>query len=210
MNAMQGSTDFGGIHMLLNEDVNVQFCVKTTQSFEQVTSSPASKEAFANQFANDMALSLGIPPHHIRVLELAKGSVHVKFLVTSGGVQGADIKQWANNLSQMLANPSSAVYSGKVTSSVVPQQYEYGFVPVFHKFQLSTRHFDTAWNRDYSSYKVGPASENRGGEPFFPPAGWFRHALDVKSKYSDQTWLGMNNSPGMKGYGSEAGGEAVD
>lgn len=181
--------------MLLDEVVNVQFVVKVKQSFQEVTKSEATKRAFATQFERDIAQSLGIEAEHIRVLEIADGSVNVKFIITSPGNR-IDVEQWANELSTQLATPHSSLYSGKVTSAVQPGKYDFGFVPVFHRFQLSAAHFEAKWNMDYTNKKPAPANEKRGSHPFYPPAGWYRHALKVDNKYSDKTWLGMNNSPG--------------
>ena len=38
--------------------------------------------------------------------------------------------------------------------------------------------------------------EKRGGEEYIPPKGWTGYGLKVFDVYSDNTWLGMNNSKG--------------
>ena len=38
--------------------------------------------------------------------------------------------------------------------------------------------------------------EKRGGEEYIPPKGWVGYGLKVLDVYGDNTWLGMNNSPG--------------
>ena len=40
--------------------------------------------------------------------------------------------------------------------------------------------------------------EKRGGKPYDPPLGWIGIGLKVKDEYDkgDNTWIGMNNSPG--------------
>ena len=40
------------------------------------------------------------------------------------------------------------------------------------------------------------AGEKRGGEIYIPPIGWTGYGLKVYDVYRDNTWIGMNNSPG--------------
>ena len=48
-------------------------------------------------------------------------------------------------------------------------------------------------NRDGGWAGMG---EKRGGEDYIPPTGWIGYGLKVYDVYENNTWLGMNNSPG--------------
>ena len=41
-------------------------------------------------------------------------------------------------------------------------------------------------------------NETRGGEPYYPPIGWYKYGLKVSGRYDNKNndWLGFNNSPG--------------
>ncbi|CAF5101602.1 unnamed protein product, partial [Rotaria sp. Silwood1] len=59
--------------------------------------------------------------------------------------------------------------------------------------ELQESDLDSRYNRDYPDAQ----EEMRGGRPYYFPQGWYRHALKVDDKYSnDHVWLGMSNSPG--------------
>ena len=67
-------------------------------------------------------------------------------------------------------------------------------VPLVEGIKLNSSLFDPRGNRN-SGWPVG---EKRAGMEYYPPIGWNGHGLRVSQKYDngDDTWLGMNNSPG--------------
>jgi hypothetical protein len=66
--------------------------------------------------------------------------------------------------------------------------------PLVEAIKLNTSLFDPRGNRS-SGWPVG---EKRGGMEYEAPIGWIGHGLRVSQKYDngDDTWLGMDNSPG--------------
>ena len=58
--------------------------------------------------------------------------------------------------------------------------------------KLTKNQLDPRGNRT-EGWGVG---ENRGGMPYDPPIGWNGIGLKVWDKYSNNIWMGMNNSPG--------------
>ena len=60
--------------------------------------------------------------------------------------------------------------------------------------KLSKALLDAKGNRN-DGWAIG---ENRGGKPYDPPIGWNGIGLKVLDKYDngDNSWIGMNNSPG--------------
>ena len=67
-------------------------------------------------------------------------------------------------------------------------------VPLVEGIKLNSSLFDSRGNRN-SGWPVG---EKRGEMDYIPPLGWNGHGLRVSKKYDggDDTWLGMDNSPG--------------
>ena len=59
--------------------------------------------------------------------------------------------------------------------------------------KLSKAQLDSRGNR-VSGWAI---NEKRGNKPYKPPLGWTGFGLNVLDKYdNDNTWIGMNNSPG--------------
>ena len=74
--------------------------------------------------------------------------------------------------------------------------------------KLSKNQLDPRGNR-VEGWGVG---ENRGGKPYDPPLGWTGIGLKVMDKYGDNTWIGMDNSPGewCVAYHGIGSGESSD
>ena len=59
--------------------------------------------------------------------------------------------------------------------------------------KLSKAQLDSRGNK----VSGGAINEKRGNKPYKPPLGWTGFGLNVLDKYdNDNTWIGMNNSPG--------------
>ena len=76
--------------------------------------------------------------------------------------------------------------------------------------KLSKALLDAKGNRN-DGWAIG---ENRGGKPYDPPIGWNGIGLKVLDKYDngDNSWIGMNNSPGewCVAYHGVASGQRSD
>ena len=69
-------------------------------------------------------------------------------------------------------------------------------MPILSHLQLQPSDFDPRYNRDYSTGGY-LEKEERGGEPYYLPLGWYRHGLKVDTKYKDDpVWLGSSNASG--------------
>jgi hypothetical protein len=83
-----------------------------------------------------------------------------------------------------------------VLKHIQPGEYECTWMPVLSYLQLQPLDFDSQYNYDYT-LKDTPEQLPRGGLPYYLPKGWYRHALRVNSKYTDDpVWLGSSNSKG--------------
>jgi hypothetical protein len=75
-------------------------------------------------------------------------------------------------------------------------EYECKWRSALSYLELKPTDFDPRFNFDYTQPGL-PEQQQRANQPYFLPLGWYRHALNVSQKYSDDNaWLGHNNAPG--------------
>ncbi|RIB04049.1 hypothetical protein C2G38_2285454 [Gigaspora rosea] len=62
----------------------------------------------------------------------------------------------------------------------------------FDYFVLTNDYLDPRYDNDFSNQRDGPTLK-RGNEPYKPPYGWNRIAINIK-RYGDNKWLGTDNN----------------
>eukprot|EP00042_Codosiga_hollandica_P039933 m.338426 g.338426 ORF g.338426 m.338426 type:complete len:771 (+) comp55733_c0_seq6:48-2360(+) len=160
---------------------------------------PTERSTFANKFRRDVASALHVEEGFIRVLGIsASAPAEIKLDISS--ITRSHTTELADELVLQVQDPTSQIYKGHVTRSLVPQDdLVYEFTTAFTHMQLPLDLFDPSYNRDFgtSQYVLGqPPNEDRGSEPYYPPTGWFRHGLKVSNKYDNNRWLTMTNADG--------------
>lgn len=91
----------------------------------------------------------------------------------------------------------SGLKRDKVLRYIKVANYDYRWQSVLSYLQLKPSDFDAAYNFDYTKPGL-PNQQMRGNQPYFLPHGWYRHGLNVKDKYGNDTsvWLGSSNADG--------------
>ena len=137
-------------------------------------------EKFKNKLKLKLSKDYGIPVDKIIVTFPQKGSYRVQVIFQSDEFNNLDLQQFKakfknDNEFKELSNLKE-IHSDLVMGGC----------------KLTKNQLDPRGNRN-DGWGVG---ENRGGKPYNPPIGWNGIGLKVLDKYGDNTWLGMNNSPG--------------
>ena len=139
------------------------------------------KEEEYEKFKKNLKLKLSkdynIPEDKIVVTFPQKGSFHVQVIFQSNEFNDLDKNQFINKFKND-SKYKDLIHLKDVHSDVI-----------MGGCKLKKNDLDPRGNRS-SGWGVG---ECRGGKPYNPPEGWTGIGMD---KYGDNTWLGMNNSPG--------------
>lgn len=77
------------------------------------------------------------------------------------------------------------------------EYYRYELIPNVSYLQLSPYDFYQENNYDYSLTDKLENEKQYGSYPYYLPIGWFRHAINLSDKYSDDNiWFGQSNIDG--------------
>ena len=201
-----GVGDLGSIHSLIAAGENSQtakFNLHLKLNYDDITSSVKSLQDFTITLINNLVANLACKKEFIRVFSVSRASsIHVECGITTPEVE--ETKKLAEQLKTLLNQMSPQQQQG-ILQYLIPEQYDYKWQAALTFLQIQASDFDPRYNRDYPQAQ----EEQRGGRPYYFPQGWYRHALKVEGKYTnDQVWLGMNNSPGewlVAYHGTKAG-----
>lgn len=201
-----GVGDLGSIHSLIAAGGNVQtakFKLHFNLNYDDVTSTAANIQNFTITLINDLVKNFACQKEFIRVFSISRtSSIHVDLGITTPEFEKT--KELANELKQKL-NQLPLKQQKSILQYLISESYDYKWEAALGFLQLQESDFDPRYNRDYPNAQ----EEIRGGQPYYFPQGWYRHALKVEGKYTnDQVWLGMNNSPGewlVAYHGTHAG-----
>ncbi|CAF2041130.1 unnamed protein product [Rotaria magnacalcarata] len=145
------------------------FNLKLNLSYEDVTSTENTMRNFVVSFINDIAKTFSCKPDYTQ--DLAK-----KFVEEATKPFSVDLL---------------------VLSKTAPAHYPIQWEQIPSTLQLQPSDFEPSHDRDYRNCPVSDSVQQRGNRPYYRPIDWYRHALRVIDKYSDdKPWLGMNNGPG--------------
>ena len=147
---------------------------------EELLNNEDECEKFKNNLKLKLSKDFGIPVDKIVVTFPQKGSYRVQVIFQSDEFNDLDSNQFMNKFK------NDSEFKELSCLKEIHQDLVMGGCK-FRKDQLDPR-----GNRN-DGWGVG---ENRGGKPYDPPIGWNGIGLKVLDNYGDNTWLGMNNSPG--------------
>ncbi|CAF0896223.1 unnamed protein product [Didymodactylos carnosus] len=189
-----GVGNLGSIHSMIAAGENVQTAkckLHLKLNYEDVTSSAQTLRDFTIAFINDISAIVGCKKEFIRVFSISHASsLYIEFGITTTELE--ETKKLAEQLKHIL-NHLPTQKRQDILQYLIQEPYDYHWKAALSFLQLQEFDLDPRYNRDYPH----PQEEKRGGRPYYFPQGWYRHALKVDNKYTnDQVWLGMNNSPG--------------
>ena len=147
---------------------------------EELLNDEEEYEKFKNNLKLKLSKDYGIPVDKIVVTFPQKGSYRVQVIFQSDEFNNLDSNQFLNKFKND--------HEFKELSNLKEIHSEL----VMEGCKLRKDQLDPRGNRN-DGWGVG---ENRGGKPYNPPIGWNGIGLKVWDNYGDNTWLGMNNSPG--------------
>ena len=139
-------------------------------------------EKFKENLKLKLSKDYNIPPEKIIVTLPQKGSFHVQVIFQSEEFNNLNKKQFIDKFKND------------------PEFGELSNLKDIHEeiimggFKLTPNILDPEGNRN-TGWAIG---EQRGGKDYDPPLGWIGIGLKVKGNFDkgDDTWIGMNNSPG--------------
>ena len=201
-----GVGNLGSIHSMIAAGDNVQtakFKLHLKLNYDDIISPAVTLRDFTVELINDLATNLECAKEFIRVFSVSRASsIHVECGITTAEFEKT--QTLAEQLKSML-NHLTPNHQKSILQYLIPERYDYKWQAALTFLQLQESDFDPRYNRDYPQAQ----EERRGGRPYYFPQGWYRHALKVENKYTnDKVWLGMNNSPGewcVAYHGTKAG-----
>ena len=147
---------------------------------EELLDNEEEYEKFKNNLKLKLSKDYGIPVDKIVVTFPQKGSYRVQVIFQSDEFNNLDSNQFISKFKND-SEFKELSYLKEIHSDLV-----------MGGCKLRKDQLDPRGNRN-DGWGVG---EKRGGKTYNPPIGWNGIGLKVWDKYGDNTWLGMNNSPG--------------
>ena len=139
-------------------------------------------EKFKEKLKNKLSKEYNIPKEKIIIILPQKGSFHVQLIFQSDEFQNLNKQEFINKFK------NDKEFSELSNLKDIHEEILTGAV------KLTRNQLDPRGNR-VDGWGIG---EKRGGKDYDPPLGWKGIGLRVMDKYDngDNTWIGMNNSPG--------------
>ena len=139
-------------------------------------------EKFKDKLKNKLSKEYNIPKEKIIITFPQKGSFHVQLIFQSDEFQNLNKQEFINKFK------NDKEFSELSNLKDIHEEMLTGAV------KLTRNQLDPRGNR-VDGWGIG---EKRGGKDYDPPIGWKGIGLRVMDKYDngDNTWIGMNNSPG--------------
>ena len=152
------------------------------QRNDELLNNKEEYEKFKENLKLKLSKDYGIPPEKIIITLPQKGSFHVQVIFQSEEFNKLDKNQFVNKFKN---DPEFKELSN------LKDIHEY---VIMGGVKLTRNQLDPRGNRN-DGWGVG---EKRGGKDYNPPIGWNGIGLKVLDRYDegDNTWIGMNNSPG--------------
>ena len=147
---------------------------------EELLNNKEEFEKFKKNLKLKLSKDYNLPPEEIIVTLPQKGSFHVQVIFQSKDFHDLDknqfIKKFKNDPDFEELSNLKDIHEEVIMGAV----------------KLSRNQLDPRGNRN-DGWAIGG---KRGGKDYDPPIGFNGIGLKVLDKYGDNTWLGMNNSPG--------------
>jgi hypothetical protein len=147
-------------------------------------------DQFSNKLKSKLSKDYNIPKKTIIVTYPQRGSFRVQLIFENNEFDDLDLDEFKKK----FENDFSELRNLKEIHKSI----------IFEACKLSKNILDKRGNRTEWG-KI----EYRGNKPYYPPTGWIGYGLNVKDKYENNDWLGMNNSKNewcvaYHGIGSQA------
>ncbi|CAF1615808.1 unnamed protein product [Adineta ricciae] len=196
-----GIGDLGSTHLLATDYISTaRFSFHTELSYDDdLKKSATTMKNFVLSFATSIAEVLGLQGNeYIRVLSVVKDEENCGKANVNLGVTTPD-RQETEKFAQSLQDYATSGFRNHPRlREVRSDNYSYAWKPLLSYLQVKRDEFDENHNFNYN--RSGLRREGmRGNRPYYVPMGWYRYALDVFNKYSDETkdrWIGCQNIPG--------------
>ncbi|UJR32733.1 hypothetical protein I4U23_020192 [Adineta vaga] len=193
-----GIADLGSIHLLANDSLltaNFQFELDLDYN-QDIAKSADSIQQFVIDFCNAIAQVLSCDNDIVRIFSIKKiadqpGKSDVNF-----GLTTPELKRTEQLAHDLQIHGRSGFSNETILQHVKARDYECIWKSAISYLQIRPDDLDPRYNFDYRQPGV-PNEDLRGGYPYYLPLGWYRHALNVSTKYeNDQIWLGRSNADG--------------
>ena len=165
---------------------------------EQLLNNKNEYEEFKKNLKLKLSKDYNIPVDKIIVTFPQKGSFHVHVIFQSDEFNNLDIQEFKNKFKNDPEFEELSNLKDIHTDTIIGG------------CKLTKALLDPEGNRS-DGWAIG---EKRGGKEYNPPLGWTGIGLKVKNKYDngDNTWIGMDNSPGewCVAYHGVASGQSSD
>ncbi|CAF0929856.1 unnamed protein product [Adineta ricciae] len=196
-----GIGDLGSTHLLATDYISTaRFSFHTELSYDDdLKKSAATMKSFVLTFVTSVAEVLGLQGNeYIRVLSVVKDEEDGGKANVNLGVTTPDRKETEKLAESLQDYATSGFRNHPRLREVRSDNYSYAWKPLLSYLQVKRDEFDENHNFNYN--RSGLRREGmRGNRPYYVPMGWYRYALDVFNKYSDETkdrWIGCQNIPG--------------
>ncbi|CAF0875232.1 unnamed protein product [Adineta ricciae] len=193
-----GLVDLGSIHLLATDSL-----LTATFEFEMdldydtdIVSSKENVETFVLDFCQAISNVLSCDINNVRVFTIEKLTKKSRKTRVNFGLTTSEHEQTQQLADQLKIHAQSGFSDEEILKHVKPRDYIYLWKTVLTHLKIRLADLDPQYNFDYRKPGV-PDKDTRGGYPYFLPIGWFRHGLNVSTKYGhDRTWIGCVNAPG--------------
>ncbi|CAF4153603.1 unnamed protein product, partial [Adineta steineri] len=193
-----GVPNLGSAHLLANDSVpTAHFAFKVNLDYDKdLIRSRETMENFVVNFSVAIAQILGCKRDYVRVFAVRKligekNVIQVNFGLTTPNQEETELL--AIELQDMAR---LGFGDSEILRLIQLREYKYEWRSILSYLELKPSDFDPRFNFDYTQPGL-PAQQHRANQPYFLPLGWYRHALNVSQKYSDDAvWLGHNNVSG--------------
>ncbi|CAF1183687.1 unnamed protein product [Rotaria sordida] len=191
-----GIANLGSLHLLAaNYILTAKFSIKINLNYDrELTRSSSIMKNFILDLNKSIANVLHCKNDFIRIFSIEKidnkhGMIQVNFgLTTPDKNQTESLARHFQNLVRR-----TDFRNDKILRSIQSDRYQYELIPILSYLQLSSKDFDINSNYDYTQTDLSKQVQC-GNYPYYLPIGWFRHAINLNNKYSDNLfWLTTRN-----------------
>ncbi|CAF0798753.1 unnamed protein product [Didymodactylos carnosus] len=191
-----GIADLGSFHSILTsaDDIKTaKFNFHLKLIYSEIVRTGETLKDFILNFLYSIASTIRTKTEFIRVFSVEEhqsNQISVKFGITAK--KENETKVLAESLKSKSQNLSD---KNNILKYVIPESYTYALEPALIALQLQKSDFEPKYNIDYKNFST--QIDQRGRRDYYFPIGWYRHALKVEDKYSnDKLWLRMKNIDG--------------
>ncbi|CAF3731109.1 unnamed protein product [Rotaria sordida] len=196
--AAAGVADLGSIHLLATDALltaNFQFEIDLDYDRE-IIQSEENIQKFVEGFCEAICKVLSCENGNVRVFSINKLADEVGKSQINFGLTTHEQKRTEQLAHDLTIYARSGFGTDIILQHVKPGEYECLWKPMVSYLQIRPSDLDPQFNFDYRTSGL-PEKLTCGSYPYYLPLGWYRYALKVLDKYSnDNTWIGQVNAEG--------------